>query len=1005
VARARQHRFFRALLAPLLISGLAACGGGGGGDGQSIAPSSVKASDLEGYWYHEETGTVLAFQSAADAFWETFTWIDQVFDAPVSTAWFLTSPASGGGGVADVRQAATWGVSGGHIDQTVLAEANGLAGGPGTEYRTQIMSFRAKEAMTLESGKTFTYGATCADLVPPGRFAYRATVDYGSEGNLACSGTFFVGYAQVAVDPAGGVHSVSTIADNNLSLLSTSLYPCAPLASYWDGGCDARRWPTEYSDGQALAVDPTTMTVHSAHAVDDGAQPSRILYRIRDIRDPADVEGFTIFEDVPGPRQIPTLIYARGDTGTVVAGNTLYRREGQTFTAVTPTLPGLGAPSLASGAFGPDGRLYALSPQALFIERADEPGAFDTVPLPRQNRDNGLGYGLAVDSSGVVHAAYPYEIVSSGGYVSGSYGVYARYDGVAWHELELGPLGRSRVAVTEAGEPIILHALVKGGGSVSYYLTRVLADDTVDSWRVLRGVTETGTLDAWTVPSLAVGAGRVAYTSQGITVGVADLDALFDPTRERATAPLTLTFQGTGRGRVRSDDGRVDCTETCTVDVPLDRYMRFTTTPEAGSLALAGPGVPLAGGDGRTLRTGALSDLGGATYTVTFDASITARIVDAGASSLSEDVVIMATDDTRVAMVVRSVDGTFHYGDATLTAPATSAGGAYLLTGALDGPARLRALDLGIDVDPTLARLAPGSDLELLYLVTNARTIGGAPVGTDFKSTVVRVSVSDEGVIGAPESLLTLESPAYVSAAAGDATGAQALFVETGSTLTAEGFTRRGFVIVDGGTATLHTFDNESVGGVIAGILGQNRVDASGDAVLAAADGLLAYVVGGEKRWEVATGDVIAGLDAAGPAPTIIAGRAGTGGGSGNAWVTSFDPATGAVRDDKDLGAGIGGIVGFDARPEAGYWLSTYGAFRAPVANTVSIRFFDDTTLGFEWKGGYKFRRVTRASGGRAWLQLTRAGGVIKTSFQGRAFQDRQAFLVEMQPAGVAASP
>ncbi|MEZ4266841.1 MAG: hypothetical protein R3F39_10720 [Myxococcota bacterium] len=1003
MAQGPHHRFIRALLAPLVILGLglAACGGEAG-EGESIAPSSVKSSDLEGYWYHEETGTVLAFQTAADAFWETFTWIDEVFDEPISTAWFHAGPASGGSGAADVRQAATWSVSGGHIDQTVLAEANGFLGGAGTQYQTQIKSFRAKEAMTLESGKTFTYGATCADLVPPGHFAYRATVDYGSEGNQACSGTFFVGFAQVAVDPDGGVHSVTTITDNNLSLNGTSLYPCAPLAAYWSGGCDARRWLTEYSDGQALTVDPTTMTVHSVHAVDDSAQPSRSLYRIRDIRSPDDAETFALPDDAPGTRQIASLVYARGETGTVVAGNTLYRRDGQTFTAVTPTLPGVGAPSLSSGAFGPDGRLYALSAQDLFIERADEPGAFDAVPLPRQNRDNGLGYGLAIGPDGVVHAAYPYEIVSSGGFVSGSYGVYARYDGTTWHETELGLLGRSRVAVTEAGQPIILHALVKGGGSVSYYLTRVLPDDTLDTWRVLQGVTETGTLDAWTVPSVAVGAGRVAYTAQGITVGVADLDALFDPARERPTAPLTLNFQGTGSGRVRSDDGLVDCTETCTVEVPVDRYLRFTTTPDAGSLALSGPGAPIGGGGGSSLRTGTLAGSKGVEFTVIFDASVTGRIFDAGALTLGEEVVSMATDDTRVAMLVRSPDGTFHYGDATLTAPAKSAGGLYLLTGPLGGPAQLRAVELGIDVDPSLARLAPGKDLELLYLVTNARTLGGAPVGTDFKSTVVRVSVTDEGVIGAPESLLTLESPAYVSDAAGDATGAQALFVETGSTLTAEGFTRRGFIVVDGGTATLHTFDNESVGGVVAGTLGQNRVDASGDAVLAAADGLLAYVVDGKKRWEVGTGDVIHGLDAGGPAPATITRSTIPGGSNGE--VRTFDPATGAARESVELGSGLGAVVGFDTRPEARYWLATFGAFRAPAANTVAVRFLDDESLYFEWSGGFKFRRVTRASDGRAWLQLTLTGASIKASFQGRLIQDRRAFLVEMQPAGVAVS-
>lgn len=996
----RRHlRLSHALLAPLLTVSLAACGGDPG-EGASIAPRSVTASDLEGYWYHEETSTVLAFQTAEDAFWDTFTWIDDLFGEPISTAWFLTTIPSGGAGIPDVRQAATWSVGGGHIDQTVLAESSGLAGDRGTKYRTDIKKFRARHSMTLESGKTFNYGASCADFVRPGRFFFRATVDYGSEGNLACSGTYFVGYVGLGVDPEGGVHSVTTIADNNLSLLGSSLYPCAPLAASWDGGCDARRWPTEYSDGEALTIDPTTMTIHSVHSVDVPGEPGKILYRIRPIGAAADVEPFTVVDPLTGSTQVRMLVFARGDTGRVVVGNTIYERDGQAFTAVTPTLPGAGAPTLAAGAFGPDGRLYTMSAQHLYIESATEPGTFDTVALPRPSRDNGLGVGMAVGPDGDVHVTYPYDIVSSGGFVSGSHGVYARYDGAAWHEIEMGLLGRSKVAVTEAGEPILLHALVKGA-DVSYYLSRVRANDTLDSWRVLFGVTETGTLEPWTNPALAVGGGRVAYTTQGITVGVADLEALFDPERERPTAPLTLTFEGTGHGRVVSDDGRVDCAETCTVDVPIDRYLRLTTTPADGSIALAGPGTPIGGDDGVSLRTGFVVTSEAAAQTVRFDLSITGRIIDAAALSLGEEVIAMATDDARVAMLVRSLDETFHYGEATLTAPATSTSGVYLLTGDLGGPARLRAVDLDLDVAPTLARLAPGHDLELTWLVTNARKIGGVAVGTDSKSTIVRATVTAEGAVGAPKTLLPLLGPAYATGAAGDATGVQAIFVETGGSLTEEGTTRRAFVVIDGEGATLHRFDDESVGGVAATTLGPNLVDASGGAVLAAADGLLRYVVDGVKRWEIATGDVIYGVDASSPSPAIITLRARADGGMGaNAWVTKRDPTTGAVSDTIDLGLGYGAIVAFDARPEAGYWLSSFGAFRSPVANAVSIRFFDGGILEFQWEGGFNIKRVTRTSGGRTWLQLTlTAPGHTETSVQGHGIPDRRAFLVEMRPA------
>ncbi|MCB9789205.1 MAG: hypothetical protein H6744_21215 [Deltaproteobacteria bacterium] len=73
------------------------------------------------------------------------------------------------------------------------------------------------------------------------------------------------------------------------------------------------------------------------------------------------------------------------------------------------------------------------------------------------------------------------------------------------------------------------------------------------------------------------------------------------------------------------------------------------------------------------------------------------------------------------------------------------------------------------------------------------------------------------------------------------------------------------------------------------------------------------------------------------------------------------------------------------------------------MVNAVSIRFFDDAITEFQWEGGYKIRRVTRASGGRSWLQLILAAGGPPTSFQGKVIEDRRAFLVELRPAGIIA--
>lgn len=988
---------FYPLVATLLLLNFTACGGAPE-EGDSISPSKVTSNDLEGYWYNEETQTVLAFQTAKDAYWDTFTWLNTVFDEPISTAWYLHTS----GGSPSVQQAATWSVSDGNIKQTVLAEANGLFGDKGTQYSTKITEFRNRRSMTLESGKTFTYGETCADHTVPGKFTYRATIEYGSEGNQACTGTNFVGYAAMAIDPQGGVHTVTTVADNNLSVRGTSLRPCTPLASSWDGGCDARRWPIEYSDGQALSIDPDTMTVHSLHSVDvDGAQ-GKVVYRIRKIGDGEDVEPFTVIDPLPGSKQVKMMVYARGETGTVVIDNTIFRREGRTFTQVTPTLPDIPQPvNLANGTFGPDGRIYTLSNSNLFIET--EPAVFEVVPLPRINRDNGLGFNVAVGQDGVVHVLYPYDIsTTTQGAVLGGVGVYARYENGTWQEVELGRIGRSKLAVTETGEPILLHALAKGS-DVSYVLTRILPDGKRETELVIGGSDNGGTLDNWVVPTLAVGNGRVAYSSKGVDVGVANIDELFDPNRARATSPFTLNIEGSGKIRVVSDDGRVDCTETCTVDLPQGRYTYMTATPGEGTL--------IQGANDGPLSFGIMVGPEPASHTIHMETSVTGRIIGIGERIVgrSEESIIMATDDEKIAMLVRSPDADFHYDQSILTAPAPSPYGVYIVTGTLAAATKLRAVNLNLDIDPLLARLTPTGDLELIYLLERARTIGDTTYGTNNSSALVRVLISDEGTIKTSELLMDFATIVGVLGSAGNANGTQALFIEGQSSLTDPETTRRAFVIIDERGATLHTFDDNSIGGVPSNFRIPNQyhhIDVANDAVLVATDGLIAYVVDGTKRWEITTNDIIVGIDANGPAPTILVSTPGNTQNSRdqNARVITLDPTTGAISNTINLEIpAVGDLMSFDARPEAGYMM--WRRDNSSTDRNVEIQVYDPSIDKMVWKGGFDIRRITRTTDGRTWLEakITYTSG--QPSFQTRQIADRQSFLIEMRSDRVVRDP
>jgi hypothetical protein len=126
-------------------------------------------------------------------------------------------------------------------------------------------------------------------------------------------------------------------------------------------------------------------------------------------------------------------------------------------------------------------------------------------------------------------------------------------------------------------------------------------------------------------------------------------------TARTASYPLTVTLDGTGLGRVRSRDGLLDCTTTCTVSYPADSTVTLDATPVTGSV-FAGWG----GACGGTSASCVVSTYAATSATATFSSSSTpatlrVTVVGGGAVSSSPAGITCGTSCTLTVPVGTSV--------------------------------------------------------------------------------------------------------------------------------------------------------------------------------------------------------------------------------------------------------------------------------------------------------------------------------------------------------------
>lgn len=164
------------------------------------------------------------------------------------------------------------------------------------------------------------------------------------------------------------------------------------------------------------------------------------------------------------------------------------------------------------------------------------------------------------------------------------------YDGTAWTSYELGPITYPRIATLGDGPLRVVHGLYKGRYP-PLALTEIARDGSLRSELItLQQSAPMGggtSPDPFFHPTAAVGPdGSIAAAWDGQHVYIRPPDTQF--VRERTT--ITFAIEGTGGGRIRSADGTIDCTATCTVEVPVGSRHQLFFEPDSQSVLDQYPG-------------------------------------------------------------------------------------------------------------------------------------------------------------------------------------------------------------------------------------------------------------------------------------------------------------------------------------------------------------------------------------------------------------------------------
>jgi hypothetical protein len=699
-----------------------------------IDPGSARPADLEGYWVAREqlpgsspTQIIFGFSSNARARqilpWDRYG-LTPPESAPVSVVYMNIGRA-----LSIDEQYATYDVAGGSILQTVIADVRSL---PGTMYSTRIFELRPRTSMTIESQRdpsgrrTYEWFSHCPVPNQMGWDHYRGHTEECPPGTLFGN--------SIAFDAEGGVHHVSGVSPAS---------GCPSMYAYVSEACVPAhqplpqvRWSAIHASGDEVllaisTLDEQLILLRRAHDEPRFREPERI-----DPELPGTVHGIRFLEGAPRP----TLLW----TGLMLDGRT---RGGYVY-----TLEADGTWSRRGGADAPfpyatstgtaEGHVLFVRDRAL--HRVDANDAAVGEPLPLGFSDVRWASPPFVRPNGRVQVAV-YGTLEGDRTITQLY--FLEWDGSAWSRTPLGPSAMGWIATHGDGPSRIAVRLPNG----------LLALHTLEGGRIAESELSgmgVGT-DAYIAPAAVVGpAGEIAYTSEGYYIAVRRRPPI---DRERATVRVVYP-SASAAVRVRSSDGRIDCTSDCEVAAEMGERIPVTFEPSPGWTVTVDECRDSFVGDARDC----VVDVSQPEMTLTVRGERTAvqRQLSAAGPGLRSAASMFAVNGERVVLQAEFVEGALE-----LTVGSTDLTNASFTPRALVGYHRGTgdAWMVRIPVAPLALGAPDDGGAWMLAEVTSSTDFGGRIVGESGTTSVVRVRFDAAGAVQGAEVIASGPSTTFGS--------------------------------------------------------------------------------------------------------------------------------------------------------------------------------------------------------------------------------------------------
>lgn len=739
----------------MLASGLlCACAGPG-----TVDPSTAKASDLVGWWVSQampgEVTRVFGFEPPPDGYYSIpvdVTHASKHLSAVYEGDTALTK--------AHPLQYSAYDVSGGQLLQTVIDDVNL---DPGTQLSTRIHALTRGAELTLESAtaasgrRTYSYFPQCPVISSNGTTLLPGT-------NCLDEGHVFATQASFAFDSKNRLHSYVAQSGDGRSNLCNAF----PTYLVMGNGCEPSTFRAPNALAASLVIDDRDV-VHLVYAArsfkstDTTTPEGTLLHRFKS------VDSSEVTVEQIAAAENTTFVEGLHHAGrlVVVAQRReleLFERSGETWARRAfklAQLPVTTPATVLDAAIDNDGRVVLATTQGLYRET---PGDFE--PLPRPTPMARLtGTGVFVDASGAIHQQW--NVVGEASPFQ--YGILR---GSTWSLIPLQLAGAAALHVVPTeGPPYAVLATNFDPFAVTQYVELTAEGrTTITSFRSENILASHGPRPA----AARARDGSVAVSASGGYIYAWRGHAPWGPRRVPAT--LTITIGGSGTGRVYSDDGRVDCRASCTVELGAPSAIVLHTEPDSPccSLEKASHVARLPG----TFWVD-LPEASQPKFTADFLRSVVVRPpLTLGSSTAGLSVTGFSVRDGAVALTAAGSGlSPLSVGAASVTPLGTPSADVLLLQSA-SGAAAAKFLP----APPSALALTTSGTIEAAYVLTKAVSFEGTPAtGSASMRTVYRVAWDAALTQTAVVKVADLPSGASVAAVTVDASSAMTAVVTSPS--------------------------------------------------------------------------------------------------------------------------------------------------------------------------------------------------------------------------------